>query len=140
MIDIDEKQAKEILNYLVKRSSKRLDIAYHIDSNGKYINYDGYFLNITDYGGNIIIQYYYYDYWPVNILIRPVDNTGKRINFNIDNKHISIKEILDILFNASSEGYAIESYDRQRVVTFMSSHETLEQILIEKDLEENMIA
>lgn len=144
MLNMTENRAKEILDFLIKRYSKRLDIAAYIDSNRKYVKYDGYFLDFetTTSCGHIIIQYYYNDCWPVTIFIRPFDNAGKRINFNINTKQISIKKILDMFLNVCSKGYAIESYNytiesynsKQHVV-FMSPYETLEQIFIEKDLE-----
>ena len=136
MIDIDENQAKEILDFLVTRFFKHL--------NGKYNSYE---YSIVDYDNSLAIA----KTSSHNMFIMPTFLLFiQDYEFKVVQKIISIGthppytnvQKLDILLHWTSIGYdIIIGYDIMTTThMFLPAYANLEQLFVEKDLEENMIA
>ena len=118
MIDIDEKFAKEILDFLVKRAAK---------NNSLCKDYDRCYTSFIEDFLFVIMpckQYYY--------VLHCMSSSDSIVGI-INSMKLSYKDVLEAILENVSYGYTIMLSDHKNV--FMHPHETLEQILIEKDLE-----
>ena len=126
MIDIDEKQADEILDFLAIRFARCNNL--YPESNLCLDNSDCYvFLGRKSY-------YVYANYKSYALCAMSSD---ARKCYELQAGTMKYRYALQDMLEWVSKGYAIETFDFDHFV-FMHPFETLESILIEKDLEESI--
>ena len=131
MSKIDEKQAESILSYLTIRFLKSMNVK-------AYAKFDLSTHNVIKYSDSLVIA----TTSKRNIFSMPVfllfiQNHESKVQKMLSiGTHTLYTNILEILLQWTSIGYDILATTH----IFLPAYITLEQILIEKDLEENMVA
>ena len=130
MLNITEQQAKGILDFLTKRIVSKCTMFGHAPSRCKLFAKNEVLIEYIWGNENTQSSSYF-------LLARSCKDRYRKYTIFQDGLHdASSLQLLDILLKTSSKGYDIISLSD----VFLPAYTTLEQILIEKDLEESMIA